>query len=41
VIWWYSKSMGAPTPDWDDLIKRGAGNTGRIQNSESRIQNPE
>jgi len=26
VIWWYSKSMGAPTPDWDDLIKRGAGN---------------
>lgn len=19
VIWWYSKSMGAPTPDWDDL----------------------
>jgi len=37
VIWWYSKSMGAPTPDWDDLIKRGAGNTG--QNPESRIQN--
>ena len=26
VIWWYSKSMGDPTPDWDDLIKRGTGN---------------
>lgn len=23
VIWWYSKSMGDPSPDWDDLIKRG------------------
>jgi len=39
VIWWYSKSMGDPAPNWDDLIKRGAGNTG--QNPEFRIQNPE
>ncbi|MFZ5634067.1 MAG: DUF4430 domain-containing protein [Bacillota bacterium] len=26
VIWWYSKSMGDPAPNWDVLIKRGAGN---------------
>jgi len=26
VIWWYSKSMGDPTPDWDDLVKREGGN---------------
>ncbi|MFZ5649172.1 MAG: DUF4430 domain-containing protein [Bacillota bacterium] len=39
VIWWYSKSMGAPIPDWNDLVRRGAGNTG--QNPEFRIQNPE
>ncbi len=22
VIWWYSKSMGAPVPDWNELNKR-------------------
>lgn len=23
VIWWYSRSMGDPTPDWKDLIRNG------------------
>lgn len=22
VIWWYSKKMGNPSPDWDELVKR-------------------
>jgi len=24
VIWWYSKSMSAPRPDWEELLKRKA-----------------
>lgn len=26
VLWWYSKSLGAPPPNWDDLLKQAAGN---------------